>query len=181
VEDKRKKCLFGQKEEKLVLKTKLKILFATLLVISMVTTAIAAIMVSKDVSTPFTIEGKWGILVLDKDKTTELTTLDLGILYRGDNVRFPTTGNFWIKNAGDYSFYVSRSVVGVPSEVTYHVWYRNEGAANWELLNDDAEIYPTIVNPGAYGEWYLQVIVGSTAPFGSYPVTLSWRGHDMTG
>jgi len=164
----------------LALKTKLKILFATLLVISMVTTAIAAIIVTKDVSTPFTIEGKWDILVLDEDKTTELTTLELGTLYRGDSVRFPTTGNFWIKNTGDYAFYVSQSVVGVPSDVTYYVWYRHEGETTWELLNTDTEIYPTIVDPGAYGEWYIDLTIGSTAPFGSYPVILTWRGHDSS-
>lgn len=164
----------------MALKTKLKIFFATLLVISMVTTAIAAIMVTKDVSTPFTIEGKWNIFVLDTDKETELITLDLGTLYRGDSVRFPTTGNFWIQNTGDFGLYVSQSVVNVPSGVTYYVWYRHEGETTWELLNTDTEIYPTIVPPGAYGEWYIDLTIGSTAPFGSYPVILTWRGHDSS-
>ncbi len=164
----------------MALKTKLKILFATLLVISIVTTAIAAIMVFKDVSTPFTIEGKWDILVLKEDKTTELTELELGTLYRDDSVRFPTTGNFWIQNTGDFGLYVSQSVVNVPSDVTYYVWYRHEGETTWELLNTDTEIYPTIVLPGAYGEWYIDLTIGSTAPFGSYPVILTWRGHDSS-
>jgi len=156
-------------------------LWAVLLVVVLSASAVvAAIMISKDVSTPLTIEGQYNMVVLDTDKTTELTMLDLGTLHKGDVVTYPANPEaspFWIKNTGDYDLYISAEVVGSPTEVYYQVFYRPGVTKEWEMLNTADEIYPTQIGPNGFGQWYIKITVNSNAVFGTYPITLSWRGH----
>lgn len=142
--------------------------------------AIAAVMLYREVIVTMKIEGRWDMEILDTDKTTILTSLDLGTLYRDDIKRYPEIGtkNYWIRNIGDYAFYVSQSNTGVPSDVTFKVYYRPSAMDDWEILTADTEIYPTPLAVGAYGEWYLEVTVSPTATFAAYSITLTWNAHE---
>lgn len=144
--------------------------------------ALAAIVVTREVSLTMVIQARYDMKVFDTDHTTELTPIDLGTFYRGDEKRFPSgTDNYFIDNIGEADIWVSWKKQGTwPSGVTVTMYL--DYGAGFETIAEGSIISQPLYAPGKPNsfEWYFEIEATSTAEFGSYSPTLTWNAHDSS-
>lgn len=147
-------------------------------VVALTGVAIAAIIITWDISTQLEITGVWGITCYEWDKTTELPSIDFGFLHPEDVKRYPTANYYYIVNTGDYEFWVSYTIINAPpsTDVTIEVFVGN---GETKLSPDTVYTGKSLV-PNDDLVWFIKISVSSTAAFASYNPTLRWNAHDSS-
>jgi len=151
-----------------------------LAVLAVISVAIAAIMVTRDVQISMHIKG-YSFSVYDTDRATELTSINFGDLDAGQTYTFPEGANqtyaYYLVNTGDYLLYASYNLTdGLPEGVNFTIYIKNENVGSYDKLNPE-EIYDTPFKTEAL-MWYIEIQIPSDATPGDYALTLTWRGHD---
>ena len=144
--------------------------------------AIAVIVVYRDISLTMEIKGRYDMEVCGPDSETIIKTIEVGTLYRGDVKRLPgETSVYHIFNTGDYEWWLSYSTADWPSDVALEIYvriYTKSGV--FTLLTKGAVLSSYSAEPGENFECYINITVGSTAPFGPYSPTLTFNAHDTS-
>jgi len=157
-------------------------IWAIVLTVIMITTfATGAVMLNRQVLITMKIEGAWSMKVLDEDAIKELTAIDFGTIYRRTTYRYPAAGAYYVKNIGDYEFYVSWVKANWPADVTLTVWVRQNAADSFEILPEGtvySKILKTLGPTVNSIQWYITVDVTDKAPLQSFSPVLTWNAHD---
>jgi len=126
------------------------------------------------------------MIVLDTDRSIELSSIKFGTLYRGDTKRYPSAGYYFIYSLGDYHIWMSFDLTGFPSDVTFTLYFKREDETSFSILTEN-DVYPTELHKKTtqylekcYGLWYIEISVSSSATFSSYNPVLRWSGHDSS-
>ena len=145
--------------------------------------ALAAIVVTKEVSLTMVIQAHYDMKVCDVDHETELTSIDLGIFNRDQTKRFPSEGNYWIDNTDEADIWVRWTKTGTwPSGVTITM-YVDYGTGSFQTLAEGSICVGTLYAPPSVNnvlKWYFVITIGSDAEFGSFSPKLQWNAHDSS-
>jgi len=144
--------------------------------------AIAAIVVTREVSLNMVIQARYDMKVYDTDHTTELMSINLGTFYRGDTKRFPSTSNYFIDNIGEADIWLSWSKTGTwPSGVTTTMYVDFGGG--FQTLAEGSICAGRLYAPPSVNnvlKWYFEIEISETAEFDSYSPTLRWNAHSSS-
>ena len=144
--------------------------------------ALAAIVVTREVSLNMVIQARYDMKVYDTDHTTELTSINLGTFYRGDTKRFPSTSNYFIDNIGEADIWLSWSKTGTwPSGVTTTMYVDFGGG--FQTLAEGSICAGRLYAPPSVNnvlKWYFEIEISETAEFDSYSPTLRWNAHSSS-
>lgn len=163
-----------------ILKRSVPLWVLAVAVLAVVSVAIAAVIISRDISTHMNVVGVKDMKFYDY-WGNEFTFIEFGDVTKGETKYYPEDPYYMIKNTGDYPYYVSWTVTGWPPGVTIKI-YVNKGTwnsppeDNYELAQ--GEIYSEVINPGEYLYWSIKIEVGSDAEIGEYTPTITWTGYD---
>lgn len=117
--------------------------------------------------------------IYDVDEATILDRIDFGALLRGETVRHPESGNYWVRDTGGQGIYLSWGVEGLPADVTIHIYCVGGGQGNFTEL-EEGQIYNPPITPSTRFQWYIEIEVSTTAEFNHYNPVLTWRGYDSS-
>ena len=165
-----------------ILKRSVPLWVLAVAVLAVVSVVIAAVIISRDISTHINIVGVKDMKFYYQGQ--EFTSIEFGDLNKGETKFYPPpeSGEYYVlKNTGDYPYYVAWTVTDWPDGVTIKI-YVNKGdwqsppENNYELAQ--GEIYSQVINPGEQLYWSIEITVGSDAQVGEYTPTLTWTGYD---
>lgn len=131
------------------------------------------------------IVGVWGMVILDTDDITEISTIDLGPFTRGQTKRFPSSGNYYIDNTGDYPIFIAYQVDDLPSGATMSLWARRQGDPEWVLTPENTLWTHSggqirSIGTGDQLEWYFEISVSATAAFAEATPIMTWKGYEFS-
>ena len=152
-----------------------------LLLLALTALVTAAVVITFTIDMQIQILAVYGLTAYDTDHTTELTFIDWGALYRGNDTRRPeTTGAFYyLDNTGEGKIWLSYSINDWPSGVMLEVYVRKMGTTSFEKLNP-GDVSSFYLDEGEAAEWYMLVTVENDAEFGTFTPKLTWQGCDSS-
>jgi len=147
--------------------------------------ALAAIVVTREVSLNMVIQARYDMKVYDTDHATELTSINLGTFYRGDKKTFPSdapTTYYFVDNIGEADIWLSWSKAGTwPSGVTITMYVDFGGG--FQILAEGSICAGRLYAPPSVNnvlKWYFEIEISETAEFDSYSPTLRWNAHSSS-
>ena len=173
-----------------------KSLLSIILVVSLLTTALGAMLVEKTLDTHMRIKPTVMLNVYDTDAVTPLTFIELGDFTLGETKGFPVyyelpiTLTYFVNNSDQMAWYVGFWVENSPAQVVWGIHVRKgnlttehfhlDGVqADWKIYNQLIESSYTNADPTTqYATWLLTVNVYSTAEFGEYTPILHVGAFD---
>jgi len=157
-----------------ILKRSVPLWVLAVAVLAVVSVAIAAVIISRDISTHMNIVGVKDMKFYYQGQ--EFTSIEFGDLNKGETKYYPALDEYYtLKNTGDYPYYVAWTVTDWPDGVTITIYAGKDGPGS-EL--EQGEIYSQVINPGEQLCWTIKITVGSDAQVGEYTPTLTWTGYD---
>lgn len=139
--------------------------------------AVAAVVVTRQVSVQFTISSSPDMEILDTDQSTILTSMDFGTVDPGSSPALPVGADrYYIENAGNTEFWVRFNIANLPADVVFKLYLNIIGDPGaWYLPN---EISTFSVLPGEFVEWYAYMPdIGGSAPAGTHNPTLTFNAY----
>jgi len=183
-----------QKEKEKVQKTvkARTALIVTLLASIIVGSAVAAIMVTRNVDLFMRIKRSISLALFDTDGTTELTSINLGDWLWDETKYFPGggithVGAYFINNTDQTDLYISFTVEGLPEGTLMAMFVKRGDKTSFTSLGTSPSSiyeYPLVSklnapdNPKLWScQMYLYISVGHPT-FGDYSPILHIHGHD---
>jgi hypothetical protein len=171
---------------------KTTIIVAVLLSV-LVGSAIAAIMVTRNVDLFMRVKRSISLTIFDTDGTTELTSINLGDWLWDETKYFPGAGEsepaetYFINNTDQMDLYISFTIEGLPEDVVLAMYVKRGDKTSFTNLGTSPSMiyeYPLVSkinapdNPELWScQMYLYISVGHPA-FGDYSPILHILGHD---
>ena len=140
--------------------------------------AIANFIMSRQVTTSMIVIGVNDMDILSEAEAL-LSNIAFGELTRSSSSLYPASGEYYIRNLGDYEFFVSYTITGKPTDVTFTVEVMHEGAGTWSMLADGAIFASGLGDHHADDiRWRITLDVDPMAAFDSYSPTIMWSAFD---
>jgi hypothetical protein len=149
------------------LKNKNIILITLLISLSIISGAIASIIITKQLSTTITIispsQPTYSLIIYGGDGVTEISTINWGNAYANNQITYTA----YIKNNGDGILYISQNTTNLPSTMTFTANYKSGRYKIWNT--------PIQINPNQQYEIQFILNTGNTSD-GSYPFNINIYG-----
>lgn len=164
-----------------------------MLLISIMATASAALLLTRNIGTTMLIKPAVSMGVFDTDGSTPLTFIDLGQFQLGSGYHFPghlettPTEFYFVNNTDQMSFYVAFDIQNPDPNIQWNFAIRRGDKASFEWLSlSQIYAYPIethLVNPDPetqYAKFYFKVTIGAGAAFGTYTPTILIKAFNST-
>jgi len=174
---------------------KVKKLYAVIAILLATTlsTALAALLLTHQITTTMIIKPTVSMGVFSEDGKTPLNSLDLGQFQLGSEYYFPghvespPLQHFYINNTDQMSFYIAFDVEPYSQYIAFNFWIKRGDQAEYTLIQSGSgaiyqfPIESHLVNPDPqtqYATWYFKISVMQGAEFGTYTPTILVKAFD---